>query len=83
MLTAPTCVERVDPEGLGQPGGVGLCETHKVQQGQVHWVKSKHKHRLGREWIESSCGEKVFRVYLEEKLSMDQQCALAAQKTMS
>lgn len=46
----------------------------------LSWGSPKHKHRLGREWIESSFEKKDLGLLFHEKLCMKGQCALATQK---
>ena len=40
----------------------------------------KHRYKLGGEWLEISPGGKYLEVSIDERFSMSQQCALAAQK---
>ncbi|KFV97326.1 hypothetical protein N326_09264 [Eurypyga helias] len=60
------------------------CTNHvkfnKAKCKVLHLDQSKHKYRLGKEWIENSLEGKGFRMSVDEKLNMSQQCALAAQK---
>ncbi|KAJ7401862.1 hypothetical protein BTVI_91914 [Pitangus sulphuratus] len=57
-------------------------KLNKAKCKVLHLAQSnpKHKYRLGRGWIENSSEEKNLGVLVDEKISVTQQCALAAQK---
>lgn len=58
------------------------AQTDEIQRGQVQgpamgWDNPKHKHRLDKEWMEVSPGERALGTLMDEKLDVTQPCELA------
>jgi len=60
---------------------VNLMKFNKAKCKVLHMGQgnSKHKYRLGREWIESSLEEKDLGALVDEKLNTTRHCTLTAQ----
>ena len=44
------------------------------------WSNAEHRYKVGEKWLESSPAERDLGVLVESRLSMSQQCALAAKR---
>ena len=44
------------------------------------WSNTRHKYKLGEEWLESSPAERGVGMLADSRLSMSQQCVLASRR---
>ena len=63
--------------GIYVDRGIGQSKCQNLHLG---WSNDGHKYKLGEEWLESSPAERDLGVLVDSRISVSQQCVLAAKR---